>query len=104
MLLLRGEATPAVNPLEGSDDTAQSAVREMELVTLGAGAAGEQNPVVVLEPKPRMSTIVPVVGHPVGAAVVIFTRATCPTVAERLVLPVKSGVGREVVPPPPEAS
>src|SRR5438270_9979325 len=55
------------------------------------------------DPQPTKSLIAPPVGQEPESAVVLETSATLPLLADMLMLPVASGVGRLVVPDPPAA-
>ena len=74
---------------------------DVVFVSTDAGDVSEQ----FAAPYPIKSTTVAPNGHPVPVkAVVLFTKATLPAVADMAMLPVASGVGRLVVPPAPAAS
>jgi O-acetyl-ADP-ribose deacetylase (regulator of RNase III) len=80
------------------------AVRSTAFVLLGAGVGAEPSKQFAVLPKPTKSMIETELGQAPLSAVVLFTNATLPAVAAMLMLPVASGVGRLVVPPPPAAS
>ena len=104
--LFRGFGAPVAKSLALLSVSAQPELPLWtEVVLLGAGVGPEPSNVLAVVPKPTKSTIVaPLAGVDAAKAVVLLHSTTLPAVADMLMLPITSGVGRFTVPAAPAAS